>query len=715
LQKRFEGGSNATEALHWPAKVGAKSGGNVMHKAWLLGLFATAAMAGCATTSAPEAPAQTPSIAPHAETAPTEQSDANNAILIPRADGSGLIVGSSETAGIELYGLDGARLAQIPAGAAVGVDARYNEASQNWAVATLDGATNRLRLFELDANANTARERTTREINIGFSGESLCLYRDARDATLYAFALGGAGEVTQFMISTSADGGMSATLVRHLRVASEASYCTTDDARGDLYVAEQGVGFWRFDADPEAEVVPELIDAARIGNVTEEAGGVAVYDAGAASYLVASDASASRFHLYDRSNDHAYVGSFTLSAGAASDGVEAAGGLYATSFAYPGLPQGALVAMDDENDGGTNYKLVSWADIAGAMNLAAGVAVDPRVAPESSIAIVHPTVETIPVETDGDSADDPAIWVNPADPSRSIIIGTQKQSGLYVYDLQGRVLQFLADGRMNNVDVRDGFRLGADTVSLVTASNRTTDGISIYRVDPRTRRLVDVANGLQPTGFIDPYGLCMYRSAQSGETYVFINGDDGDLRQYRLSDSGNGRVDATPVRDIPFATQTEGCVADDEHGILYIAEEDVGLWRLSAEPDGGSTPTSIATVEGNDALKDDLEGIGLYDLGDGRGYLVVSSQGNNTYAVFRREGANEYVGSFAVLADPARGIDGISETDGLEVLSANLGGDFASGIFVAQDGRNISPPEYQNFKLVPWSAIAGALGLETRQ
>ena len=686
-----------------------------MHKAWLLGLFANAAMAGCATTNAPEAMSGPASIAPRAETAPTQQSDANNAVLIPRADGSGLIVGSSETAGIELYGLDGVRLAQIAAGAAVGVDARYNEASQNWTLAALDGAANRLRLFELDANTNTARERTAGEINIGFAGESLCLYRDARDGTLYAFALGGAGEVTQFMISTSANGAMSATLVRHLRVASEASYCTTDDASGDLYVAEQGVGFWRFDADPEAEVVPELIDAARIGNVTEEAGGVAVYDAGAASYLVASDASANRFHLYDRNNDHAYVGSFTLGAGAASDGVEAAGGLYATSFAYPGFPQGALVAMDDENDGGTNYKLVSWADIASAMNLAAGAAVDPRVAPESAIAIVHPTVETTPVETDGDSADDPAIWVNPADPSRSIIIGTQKQSGLYVYDLQGRVLQFLPDGRMNNVDVRDGFRLGADTVSLVTASNRTTDGIAIYRVDPLTRRLVDVANGLQPTGFIDPYGLCMYRSTQSGQTYVFINGDDGDLRQYRLSDAGNGRVDATPVRDIPFATQTEGCVADDEHGILYIAEEDVGLWRISAEPDGGSTPTSFATVEGNDALKDDLEGIGLYDLGDGRGYLVVSSQGNNTYAVFRREGANEYVGSFAVLADPARGIDGISETDGLEVLSANLGGDFASGIFVAQDGRNISPPEYQNFKLVPWSAIADALGLESRQ
>jgi len=331
------------------------------------------------------------------------------------------------------------------------------------------------------------------------------------------------------------------------------------------------------------------------------------------------------------------------------------------------------------------------------------------------MAIVHPTVETAPVETDGDSADDPAIWVDRNNPARSIVIGTQKQSGLYVYDLQGQVLQFLPDGRMNNVDVRDNFSLGGQSVSLVAASNRTNDGISLYRVDPATRRLVNVADGLQTTGMVDPYGLCMFQSAQSGRTYVFVTDSEGPVRQWELVDAGNGRVRANRVRDIPFATQTEGCVADDATGVLYVAEEDVGLWRVGAEPDAPATPTSVITVAANEALKDDLEGVALYDLGDGRGYLVLSSQGNNTYAVFRREGNNEYVGSFAVLGDAARGIDGISETDGLEVLSVNLGGEYAGGIFIAQDGRNIAPQEHQNFKIVPWSAIASALDLETRR
>lgn len=674
-------------------------------------LLATAALAGCATGGG-VAPVQ---LGATGETAPTTQSDANTAVVVPRENGGGLVIGSSETTGIELYDLDGARIAAIAAGATVGVDARYGAPSERgWIVAALDGGANRLRLFELDAEAATAQERTLRPVPVGFAAESLCLYRDARDSTLYAFVLGGEGEIAQFSIAAR-DGGFDATLVRQLRVPSEASYCTADDASGALYVAEQGVGVWRFDADPEAEIVPQLIDAVRLGRITEETGGVAVYNAGETSYLVVSDASAGRFHLYDRNADDAFIGTFTLAQASAPGAVVEAGGLSASSHGYgAGYPQGMLLALDEGNEGGANYKLVSWAEIADAFNLPEGTRQDPRVAPSSTMPFVRPIVETAAVETAGDSADDPAIWVDPNNPSRSIVIGTQKQSGLYVYDLHGQVLQFLPDGRMNNVDVRDGFRLGDRLVSLVAASNRTTDSISLYRVDPATRRLVNVADGQQDTGLLDPYGLCMYHSAASGRHYVFVNDGGGAMRQWELIDAGNGRVRANLVREFAFASQPEGCFADDRTGALYVGEEDVGLWRMGAEPDAGDARTAVATVETNPALKADIEGVGLYDLGDGRGYLIVSSQGNNTYAVFRREGNNEYVGSFAVLADSARGIDGSSETDGLEVLSANLGGPFANGIFVAQDGRNVAPPENQNFKLVPWSAIAEALGLESR-
>ncbi len=180
-------------------------------------------------------------------------------------------------------------------------------------------------------------------------------------------------------------------------------------------------------------------------------------------------------------------------------------------------------------------------------------------------------------------------------------------------------------------------------------------------------------------------------------------------------DAGNGKVKSVLVRETTFESQTEGCVADDHSGTLFIGEEDVALWRLDAEPEGGDTKTAVDRVDANPAIKDDLEGVGLYDLGGGRGYLVVSSQGNDTYAVYRREGDREYLGSFAVAADGVRGVDGISETDGLDVSSANLGPGFEHGAMVAQDGRNVLPVQNQNYKIVAWSAIAEALELDVRE
>lgn len=44
--------------------------------------------------------------------------------------------------------------------------------------------------------------------------------------------------------------------------------------------------------------------------------------------------------------------------------------------------------------------------------------------------------------------------------------------------------------------------------------------------------------------------------------------------------------DLASANDLVKARMAEGCVVDDETGALYIAEEDVGLWRYAAEPDG---------------------------------------------------------------------------------------------------------------------------------
>ena len=642
-------------------------------------------------------------IQPVATTAPTAQGGANGVVLLrdPTDPKKSVIAASAELAGLEFYGLDGQRIASVPGGEVEAVDARDD--GNRAILAVLDSQAGGLRLFARDYASGQVSALNAKPLPLGYSGEGLCLHRSARDGALYAFAMGRDGQLDQWLLYPTQGGQMDGRVVRRLRLSSEAKFCVADDTTGALYVAQAAVGIWRYDADPEAEPVPTIVDINRLGHIAGEVGGLAIIDGGAgANYLIAANTDAGDYNAYDRGAGDKFLGAFKAPSVAKPSALL---GLRAPVGSR--LPAGALLIADDRKQG-AHSQVLSWADIAATLKLSTGVDAPP--APKSKVALVHATMETVPVDHDGDAADDPAIWVHPTDPHLSAIIATDKKGGLAVYDLSGQRLQFLPDGKMNNVDLRGGFKLAGKTVTLIAASDRTHKSIALYTIDPQTRLLTNVADGVQPTNLSDPYGLCMYRDRKGG-TFVFISDPDGLVRQWKLTATPAGKVKAQPVRDIRFDTQTEGCVADDETGALYVAEEDVALWRLGADAKAGSAKTVVARIAENPALKDDLEGIGLYAQAGGKGFLVLSSQGDNTYAVFRREGDNAYVGSFAVTADGAKTIDGISETDGLDVTSASLGAGLEGGAFVAQDGRNISPPEHQNFKLVPWSAIAEKLKL----
>lgn len=312
---------------------------------------------------------------------------------------------------------------------------------------------------------------------------------------------------------------------------------------------------------------------------------------------------------------------------------------------------------------------------------------------------IVPTVETDPVRNGDDAADDPAIWVNPADPSASTIIGTDKDGGLGVYDLEGNELQYLPDGELNNVDLRDGFPLAGEAVTLVTAGDRGDNTIAVYKVDPATRRLEDVAaRPLVPS--VEIYGSCMYRSARTGAFHFIATSEEGDIEQWELFDAG-GRVDGRSVRTMrPDSDKSEGCVADDDTARLYVGEEEAGIWRYGAEPGDGEERVEVDAT-GSGRLVADVEGLAIAKGADGGGYLVASSQGDSAFVLYERGGSNAFVRRFRI--GPGAGVDGVEETDGIEVTTANLGGAFGGGVFVVQDGTN--PGENQNFKLIPWASI----------
>lgn len=315
----------------------------------------------------------------------------------------------------------------------------------------------------------------------------------------------------------------------------------------------------------------------------------------------------------------------------------------------------------------------------------------------TNLEAVAATIETEPMPHTGDAADDPAIWINPQDPALSTIIGTDKQGGLAVYDLAGKQLQYLADGLMDNVDLRDGFKLGAQTIALVIAGNRKDNSLAIYQVNPQTRQLENAA-ARKLTHGIQVYGSCLYRSHKTSKFYYFATSKSGDVEQWELFDS-SGKVDAKKVRNFKVGTTVEGCVADDELGHFYVSEEAVGIWKYSAEPDAGAARTQVDKVGGGNLVAD-VEGLAIAYGKDGKGYLMVSSQGNYSFVVYRREGNNDFIKKFRI---GQGAIDGAEETDGIDVTMANLGPAFPQGVFIAHDGFN--DKGNQNFKLVPLQTI----------
>lgn len=304
-----------------------------------------------------------------------------------------------------------------------------------------------------------------------------------------------------------------------------------------------------------------------------------------------------------------------------------------------------------------------------------------------------------------DAADDPAIWVDPRNLERGVVIGTDKQAGLYVYDLAGRTLQYLAGGKPNNVDLRPGFPTAEGGRVLVAASDRGRRGAgaALFLLDPDTLRLRFW--GAVPIDLTEPYGLCLAR--RGGAFLMIVNGTDGQVRQLQVSQGPDGRPFVTEERRFAVATQPEGCVADDARGRLYLGEEGRGVWRFDLG--AGAAAGQLIAQAPSEMLRPDVEGLALLEEGDTT-WLVASSQGDSAFAVWRVDGeAPLYRGRFSVVAHGA--IDGVTGADGVAAMGGRVGA-FPEGLVVVQDDVDDGAAgARQNFKLVDWREVKRALGL----
>lgn len=326
----------------------------------------------------------------------------------------------------------------------------------------------------------------------------------------------------------------------------------------------------------------------------------------------------------------------------------------------------------------------------------------------------------VAVSTDptGGDPDDPAIWVNPTSPADSLILGTNKQAApsgaLMVFGLDGKTRQTIGNiDRPNNVDIEYGLPMGRSRVDIAVLTERLKRRLRVFGVSAG-KPLSDIssAGGIpvfegQEGEQAAPMGIALYKRPKDGAIFAMVGRKTGPragyIWQYRLEHDGSGKVKGTKIREFgrfSGAGEIEAIAVDDELGYVYYADEGDGIHKWHADPDHPGAKAELAHF-GRDGFRADREGIAIYALSGGKGYILCTDQlpGHSEYRVFRREGKagnpHDHSELVQVLRGPA------DSTDGLDATSASLGPQFPHGLIVAMNSAG------RNYLIFRWQDIAG--------
>ena len=312
--------------------------------------------------------------------------------------------------------------------------------------------------------------------------------------------------------------------------------------------------------------------------------------------------------------------------------------------------------------------------------------------------------------------DDPAIWMHPSDPSKSLVIGTDKDSlgALYVFNLEGKVIDSLVRKgiqRPNNVDVGYGLALADGLTDFAVTGERLTSRLRFFSL-PDMQELTlggfEIFQGEEGSEYRDLMGVALYKSPKTGKQYVIAGRKNGPkdgtyLWQYEITAAADD-IQLELVRKFGQYSgkkEIEAIAVDAALGYIYYSDEGVGVRKYAAEPDMGNEELALFATEG---FADDHEGISIYEVDDSSGYLLVSDQQANLFHVFPREGSPENPHAHPLIT---KILLSTNQSDGSEVSSRSFGPKFPKGIFIAMSDN-------KTFHFYRWEDVAGKQ-LKTRK
>lgn len=327
---------------------------------------------------------------------------------------------------------------------------------------------------------------------------------------------------------------------------------------------------------------------------------------------------------------------------------------------------------------------------------------------------VYPIHDTIPLkplfvtDTTAHDTDDPAIWINPNNPSESLILGTDKNEdgAVYVYNLEGKIdakRTIRGLKRPNNVDVEYGLQLGGKKIDIAVVSERLTHKVRVFSLpdmQPIDQGGFPAFEGEKGEEFRDLMGISCYKN-KKGQIYVIVSRKNGPtngsyLWQYLLEEK-DGQLTFQFARKFgkySGKNEIEAIAVDDQLGYVYYSDENVGVRKYYADPEKGNKELALFATTG---FAEDHEGISIYNVNDKEGYILVSDQQRNSFHIFSRKGTPGNPHQHKLLKTVRVSAN---ESDGSEACAVPLSKAFPKGLFVAMSNN-------KTFHLYNWEAIAG--------
>lgn len=274
-----------------------------------------------------------------------------------------LIFGSNKIFGIHSYDLTGKEIQFVQYAQINNIDIRQNLLWNGKNVDILAGSNRTEKTVDIFFihPAGRIADKPDFQISLGdMNPYGFCLYKPSQHE-LYAFVNDKKGNIWQFSIQQDSNEGLKAQFSRKLKLSSQVEGMVADDVRQKLYVGEEMVGIYEFNAQPNSSSNGILLKNSTKSNpkIKYDIEGLALLPP---HYLIASSQGNFSYAIFDV-NKNEYITSFKITNGI-TDGVEETDGLEVyNGYLGSQYPKGIFVVQDGFNFDGAvkeiqNFKTV---------------------------------------------------------------------------------------------------------------------------------------------------------------------------------------------------------------------------------------------------------------------------------------------------------------------------------------------------------------------